>query len=113
MRNHPTSRELAAMASRFPSLRALPLRPWNASRVVAAFQRRFGEADGALHAEGGSAACALAILFKLDPAIRVHARRSEAVRFILGIDPVGLLRWWDEPHWQALVAMPLRWRRLR
>ena len=106
----PTPRELAAMASRFPALRALPLRPWNASRIAAAFRRRFDDADGALHAEGGRAACALAILFRLDPAIRVHARRSEAVRFILALDPAGLLPFWDVPHWQA---MPLRWRRLR
>jgi hypothetical protein len=62
-------RELAAMASRFPSLRTLPLRPWNASRIAAAFRGRFDDADGALHVEGGRAAAALAILFMLDPTI--------------------------------------------
>jgi hypothetical protein len=109
----PTPRELAAMASRFPALRSLPLRPWNASRIAAAFARRFDQADGALHVEGGRAACALAILFRLDPCARIHARRSAAVRFILALDPVGLLPWWTEADWLALVAMPLRWRRMR
>jgi hypothetical protein len=113
LRRAPTPRELAMMASRFPSLHSMPLCPWNASRIAAAFRRRFDDADGALHLEGGRAAAVLAILFRLDPCTRVHARRSEAVRFILGIDPVGLIRWWDEPHWHALLAMPLRWRRLR
>jgi hypothetical protein len=110
----PTPRELAAMASRFPAcVRTLPLRPWNASRIAAAFRRKYDDADGALHTEGGRAAAALAILFRLDPCARIHARRSEAVRFILAIDPVGLLPWWTEEDWQAFMRVPLRWRRLR
>lgn len=109
----PTPRELAAMASRFPALCTLPLRPWNASRIATAFQRRYREADGPLHAEGGRAAAALSILFRLDPAIRVHARRSPDVRTLLALDPVPLMSWWTEEDWQALMRVPLRWRKLR
>jgi hypothetical protein len=72
-----------------------------------------GRADPCPAVNARRVAAALAILFRIDPCMRMRARRSPDVRYILRIDPVGLLPWWDDQHRHALGAVSLRWRRLR
>ena len=106
----PSPEELSMLAELFPTLRGLPgVRPWH-PQALARHVPIVDAADPTM-----MAACALAILFRLDPA-RFDATvypRNGIMELFRQLDPAALCSGWDEAHWQAFLAFPLPWRRFR
>lgn len=114
MSTGPTPRQLSIMAERFPSLRGAPgVRPWESTVLARHVWDSFYSPIKVAIGKPDPAAMAMAatcILLRAEDGL-VDTREQEHIR--LKVDPVDAVRWWDEAHWLAFIALPRHLRRLR